>query len=99
MTDRPAPHRHDDDGIPRSAALDAAIWHIEQILGPREHPDCEAVIQVVANALRDQRWFIGHLIRCEAAAFRRGQMPNTRQQITYDGGLRRAAKLAVGSEP
>lgn len=80
---------------PQSAAFTAAVYRIEQILGPRAHPDVAAVIDVIRDALDGQSRFIAHLARCEAAAFRRGELsqaPN--QQLTYDGGLRRGARIA-----
>lgn len=81
--------------IPRSAAFDAAIDRIEHILGPRTHPDCASIIVVVAHALDAQAAFIAQQSRREAIAFKRGDRSQAgNQQLTYDGGLRRAARIA-----
>jgi hypothetical protein len=82
------------------AALYAATAHIKHILGPRTHPDVKAVIQVVADALAAQRRATAAAIRREAAAFRRSEATAPgNQQLTYDGGLRRAARIAEGATP
>ncbi len=81
--------------IPRSAAFDAAIQDIELILGPRVHPDVERIIDVVAHALDAQAAFIAQQARREATAYKRGERSQAgNQQLTYDGGLRRAARIA-----
>jgi hypothetical protein len=80
---------------PRSGALSAAVYRIEQILGPREHPNVQAVIGVVRDALSSQARFIAHEARREAAAFQRDHVPSSGNvSLTYDGGLRRAARIA-----
>lgn len=78
----------------RSAAYEGAAARIEHILGPREHPDVQAVLDVLADALDGQRRHIARQLRSEAAAYQRGVMPGAGQELTYDGGLRRAAKVA-----
>lgn len=83
---------------PISASFDAAVWQIEQILGPRKHPDCAAVIAVIRSALNSQSRYIAREIRREAAAYQRGVMPSGNQQLTYDGGLRRASRIAEAQD-
>jgi hypothetical protein len=80
---------------PRSGALSAAVYRIEQILGPRGRAEeLAAVHAILRDALDSQARFIAHLARTEALAFQRGEHPHSAQQLTYDGGLRRGARIA-----
>lgn len=80
-----------------AAALDAATAQIENVLGPRAHPDVEAVIDVVERALATQRRFTAAAIRREARLAALGQYPPGCRSVTYDAGMRRAARIAEGA--
>lgn len=70
---------------------------IEKILGQaKHHPDVGRVVDLVQSALVAQRYEIGRAIRAEARAFRRDGLSSVpgNSSITYDGGLRRAARIA-----
>ena len=71
-----------------------ATRDIEGILGPAEHPDVQAVLDTIRCALACQRRLIVRDLEAEA---RRGiWAAPTNQQLTYRGGLRRAARIARG---
>lgn len=77
------------------AVLADTALRIEAILGTAEHhPDVTRVIDLVQKALVTQRYEIGRAIRAEARAFRRGELPIGNTAITFDAGLRRAARIA-----
>lgn len=77
-----------------SIYADAAV-SIQAILGDaKHHPDCERVIHLVRKALLEQRYEIGRALRAEARAFRNGELETGNSALTFDGGLRRAARIA-----
>jgi hypothetical protein len=77
------------------AILADTTLEIEAILGRAEHhPDVTRVIDLVQKALVTQRYDIARAIRAEAAAYKRGELPTRNAAITFDGGLRRAARIA-----
>jgi hypothetical protein len=74
---------------------DNAAAAIEELLGPRTHPDVELVLQFLKAALFAERRQIALQLEKEAAAFRRGNTEHigAQQHTTYDGGLRRASRV------
>jgi hypothetical protein len=77
-----------------SIYADAAV-QIQEILGAaRHHTDCERVIDLVRRALLEQRYEIGRALRAEARAFRDGDLETGNSALTFDGGLRRGARIA-----
>lgn len=69
---------------------------IEAILGTAEHhPDAGRIIDLVQASLVAQRYAIGRAIRAEARAFQSGQWSvHGNVSVTFDGGLRYAARIA-----
>lgn len=80
-----------------TSAYDLAAAAIEDRLGPRTHPDVEFVLDILAAALNGQRTRIARQLSREAAEYKRSgafyAYGNGRPALTYDGGLRRAARV------
>lgn len=78
-------------------AFDLAANAIEDRLGPRAHPDVQFVLDILHAALYGQRARIARQLRREATEFKRDgiyyQRGHGRSSLTYDGGLRRAARV------
>jgi hypothetical protein len=66
-----------------------------ELLGPKTHPDVDLILTIAKATLFAERREIALQLDREAAAFRIGSYEHVgpQQHITYDGGLRRAARV------
>lgn len=86
-----------------ASILDAARTQLCMRLEATTHPvsgeQVDVALVIVRIALAKQRRMIARRLRREAAEWRRGWMTSvpTNQRLTYDGGLRRAAKIVEAS--
>lgn len=72
---------------------------IEDILGPRTHPDVAAVIRVVHFALSAQRRQLAHKLRDLSMDIDHGNAPAPEEsKAGYTDALRRAARIVEGGQ-
>jgi hypothetical protein len=68
---------------------------IEEVLGRADqNPDVAVIVDLVRVTLTFQRREIARRLRAEARAFQCGQLETGNGRLTYDGALRRAARIA-----
>ena len=75
----------------------ATANQLEEIFGPRTHPDVADAIRIVHNALSVQRRQLARMVRAEANAVRHGDLA-PRGPGDYAAGLHRAARLVEGGQ-